>query len=104
MLCATMLVIAVRIRPVALVHECTRTFPHQVLTRAMKNYVDYHQILDPMMCGAPVRRARSYDCLLRWDHKFDGELEGFEGLNPGCCLDCGVFLQAPREEAGQPAC
>eukprot|EP00434_Breviolum_minutum_P036140 symbB.v1.2.032011.t1/scaffold3771.1/size50609/2 len=102
MLCAVMLAICRRVRPIVFIHECTRLFPYHILEKALKGSTDHHLILDPPNHGAPVRRSRSYDAVIKpgWDIKLgrDHAMTDFARLLNKCSLDAGVWLQASQEE------
>ena len=108
MLCAVMLAICRRVRPIVFIHECTRLFPYHILEKALKGSTDHHLILDPPNHGAPVRRSRSYDAVIKpgWDIKLGREhaMTDFARLLNKCSLDAGVWLQASQEEAAVFAC
>ena len=108
MLCAVMLAIWRRVRPIVFIHECTRLFPYHILEKALKGSTDHHLILDPPNHGAPVRRSRSYDAVIKpgWDIKLgrDHAMTDFARLLNKCSLDAGVWLQASQEEAAVFAC
>lgn len=103
MLCAVMLAICRRVRPLVFIHECTRLFPFHILEKALKGSTDHHLILDPPNHGAPVRRSRSYDAVIKqgWDIRLgrDHAMADFARLLNKCTLDAGVWLQAPQNEA-----
>lgn len=101
-LCAIMLAVTKRLQPLCLVHECTRLFPFSVFETVLTNHVDHHMILECQNFGAPVKRGRAYDVIVRKDHILVGGLDSLWRLARRCTLDASVWLQASDAEAHCP--
>lgn len=98
-LCALMLALAKRVKPMCLFHECTKLFPFEVLQMALAGYTDHHVLSDPSTMGVPVRRCRSYDAVIKHGYEFTGNLqEQMSFFHTQCKLDASVWLQAPPDE------
>ncbi|CAJ1330120.1 unnamed protein product [Effrenium voratum] len=97
-LCAIMLAVTKRLQPLCLVHECTRLFPFSVFETVLTNHVDHHMILECQNFGAPVKRGRAYDVIVRKDHILVGGLDSLWRLARRCTLDASVWLQASDAE------
>ncbi|CAJ1434943.1 unnamed protein product, partial [Effrenium voratum] len=97
-LAAVMLALTSRLKASLLIHECTRLFPYSVFEKILSGYRDYHQILECAQFGAPVKRSRSYDVVVRSDLILPNGMDRFAALKTSCVLDASVWLQAPQEK------
>ena len=66
LLSGIMLALVKKVKPLMLLHECTRTYPFELFEQLLPGYTDFHAILDPVEFGAPVKRSRSYDAVVTW--------------------------------------
>eukprot|EP00438_Fugacium_kawagutii_P013150 Skav233654 [mRNA] locus=scaffold2779:909491:910581:+ [translate_table: standard] len=98
LLAAIMLAMIKKLRPAALLHECTVRFPAQLFEEVLNEYVDHHAELQCKNFGAPVRRARAYDLVVHKRFILENGLADLAKLSCKCFLNCSVFLQAPEEE------
>ena len=97
-LCAIFISLCKFLQPALVVHECTTRFPHKVFGEQLKNYKDFHHLVNAYYFGIPVQRRRVYDCLVNEKFYLADEMENLYQFSSKCVLDASLWLQAPLEE------
>ena len=65
----------------------------------LPGYAIHHTLVEPPNFGMPVRRTRSYSCMVRQGFVLDADVANIFRLFASCKADAGVFFGAPDEEA-----
>lgn len=99
LLCAIMFALVERVKPKALLHECTERFPADIFEQVLNEYTDNHTIMQCANFGAPVKRTRAYDFVVHKSFELQNGLNDLGKLSSKCFLDSSIWLQSSDAEA-----